>query len=68
MASAVKVLKMPAAELAPELREFLDRVVVPALVKKYFAEQGELKDPEKVVAVLACTSIICRPTGDRRAK
>jgi hypothetical protein len=68
MASAPKVLKMPAFELAPEVREFLDRVVVPALVKKYFAEQFELKDPAKVVAVTACTSIICPPTDDRSAK
>lgn len=68
MASARQIVKMPGPELTPELREFLDRVVVPALVKKYFAEHVDDKDSEKLVAVLLCTPIISAPVGVRRTK
>lgn len=40
MATNSKIVSMPGpgASLRPELREFLDAVVVPALLKKYLAE------------------------------
>jgi hypothetical protein len=34
MASAAKVVRIRSLELKPELREFLDSVIVPALVRK----------------------------------
>jgi hypothetical protein len=68
MASARQVVKMPAAKLTSELRAFLDLVVVPAVVAKYFAECSEQKDSEKVVALPVRTSLGCAPANDRRAK
>jgi hypothetical protein len=55
MASAVKIarapgrIRRPEESLRPELREFLDLVVVPALVRKYLSEAEEVK-PEKMLA------------------
>jgi hypothetical protein len=36
--------RTPAEDLTPELREFLDRVIVPALVREYLAEQSAASD------------------------
>ena len=42
MTTAPKIVSMPqpGEKLRPELREFLDAVVVPALLKKYLAENN----------------------------
>jgi hypothetical protein len=43
MASAPKFGSMkakPASPLTPELREFIDNAIVPALVKQYLADDG----------------------------
>jgi hypothetical protein len=68
MPSSRQIVKLPAAELAPELRAFLDFVVVPALLNKYFAEYREQNVSEKVVALPVRTSLGCAPAKDRRAK
>jgi hypothetical protein len=44
------MLRRPQESLSPELREFLDAVVVPALLKKYVAELEEVKPAEKMLA------------------
>jgi hypothetical protein len=47
MASATKFVTMrpkaarPDSPLTPELKEFIDRAIVPALVKQYLAETDE---------------------------
>lgn len=45
MATAPKLvtLRRPQDRLSPELREFLDAVIVPALVRKYLPELEEEK-------------------------
>ena len=44
MASSVKVAKMPGRVIDPDLKEFIDRVVVPILVSDFLAlEQKEEK-------------------------
>jgi hypothetical protein len=45
MATAPKLAKARAAELNPALKDWLDRVIVPALVREY------LNQPEKPVAL-----------------
>jgi hypothetical protein len=52
MASATKLvtLRRPQERLSPELRDFLDAVVVPALVRKYLPELEEMKPTEKALA------------------
>ena len=46
----IVTLGRPQESLSPELREFLDAVVVPALLKKYVAELEEVKPAEKTLA------------------
>jgi hypothetical protein len=58
----------PGDILSPELRAFLDGVVVPALVNAYFSENDEPKESEKIVAPSVCASVTCAPSGDRRPK
>jgi hypothetical protein len=41
--SKIVTLTRPHESLSPELREFLDAVVVPALVRKYLPELEEVK-------------------------
>lgn len=57
MATTAKIVTMtqPAQVLSPELRDFLDAVFVPALVKKYFSETEK-----------SCTSKL--PVGILRTK
>jgi hypothetical protein len=52
MATVAKLvtLRRPEERLSPELREFLDAVVVPALLKKFIAELEEANPAEKVLA------------------
>jgi hypothetical protein len=52
MATAPKLVTIRRAHesLSAELREFLDAVVVPALLKKYVAELEEVKPAEKMLA------------------
>jgi hypothetical protein len=47
--------------LRAELREFLDAVVVPALVKKYLAELEEVKPSEKTACACELPSGILAP-------
>jgi hypothetical protein len=68
MASARQIVKMPAPDPAPEFREFLDRVVIPALVKKYFAEHGNDKEFENRVAVPPFIPVTCASAEVPRAK
>jgi hypothetical protein len=68
MANARQIVKMPAPDLTPEFREFLDRVVVPALVKKYFTEGGNEKESENRVAVPPFLPVTCASAEVRRAK
>jgi hypothetical protein len=46
----IVTLHRPQDILSPELREFLDTVVVPALLKKYVTELEEEKPAEKMLA------------------
>jgi hypothetical protein len=60
MASSPKLVSMrarpaKASPLTPELREFIDRAIVPALVKKYLAEIELAKTPAAVA--------LSEPTG-----
>jgi hypothetical protein len=56
MASAVKLVSMDRrrqSPLTPELKEFIDRAIVPALVKQYLAEadsENELAKPSAHMA------------------
>ena len=43
-------IRRPQESLSAEMREFLDAVVVPALLKKYVAELEEVKPAEKMLA------------------
>jgi hypothetical protein len=43
-------IRRPQESLPAEMREFLDAVVVPALLKKYVAELEEEKPTEKMLA------------------
>lgn len=49
MAANAKVapLRKPGEGLRPELREFLDAAIIPALIKKYLAEQEGAESPAK---------------------
>lgn len=57
MASSVKVAKMPGRVIDPDLKEFIDRVVVPILVRDFLAlEQNEEKrDCDSPRRVTMCT-------------
>jgi hypothetical protein len=52
MATAPKIvtLRRPQESLSAELREFLDAVIVPALLRKYLSEVEEVKLAEKALA------------------
>jgi hypothetical protein len=39
--AAVKLVQVKRSELTPELKTFIDRAIVPALVKAYLADRGE---------------------------
>ena len=49
-AAKLVTIRRPHDSLSPELREFLDTVIVPALLKKYVAELEEAKPTEKMLA------------------
>jgi hypothetical protein len=52
MATTTKLvmLRRPHESLSDELREFLDAVIVPALLRKYLSEAEEMKPAEKTLA------------------
>jgi hypothetical protein len=76
MANAAKLASLPRTSariepgdiLSPELRAFLDGVVVPALVNAYFSRNDEPKESKKIVALSVWASVTCAPSGDRRPK
>lgn len=62
MATTSKIVKMPAGSgLSPELRDFIDACVVPALLKKYLA--GENGDSEKAVSATISIAPHLRPAA-----
>jgi hypothetical protein len=48
MASAAKVVRIRTPELRPELREFLDSVIVPGLVRKLHEKNTLHKNNKRV--------------------
>jgi hypothetical protein len=57
MPISAKIVTMPGPgeTLRPELREFLDAVVVPALLRKFVSEiEGAESNPEKSLAPTSC--------------
>jgi hypothetical protein len=53
MAAKSKVVRIPIKEtLTPELRAFLDAVIVPALLNKFFAESENSCTPKLQVGIL----------------
>ncbi|HVA18054.1 MAG TPA: hypothetical protein VMV59_10135 [Candidatus Dormibacteraeota bacterium] len=68
MAHATKIVPMPRREesLSPELRDFLDVVIVPALLRKYEAEAEGGAD-EKSLASVSRTHAYSRRSVIRRA-
>jgi len=70
MAPATKIVLMPRREesLSPELRDFLDVVIVPALLRKYQAEvEGREPAREKKLASVIRTRTYSRRSVIRRA-
>jgi hypothetical protein len=57
MASAIKLVKKPDAMIDPELKAFIDRVVVPILVQDFLAREQntEKRDCDSTPRVTMCT-------------
>lgn len=49
----VVTMARPEQALSPELRDFLDAIVVPILVTKYVAENGDSESPAKKTLALS---------------